>query len=200
MLSHITPLLLSHLSSPERDLYKIYRSLSPSTPSVTLRALQRPENFCAQLGRVVEASPVAVAAACATLTQAALVASDVPGLVRALDEEHGLILAVIYVLPPTRLVYVFELGGKPLMECVHADEEVALGLVVDSKSNVSPVQAAARVVKESASAGTLVPWTPPSAGLVVARLAWINATAYAQPPSFFTHAVPWAIAAAAAQV
>lgn len=94
------------------------------------------------------------------------------------------------------MILVFEFAGKFLPECVHADEEVALALVVNATSTVATHPSVVRIVKESASAGALQVWTPPAGALAVERLAWVNAAAYARPPEFFTLAASWAALAA----
>jgi hypothetical protein len=149
----------------------------------------QPDGFCAILRRMVETAPVAHGAQCASLAQAALVESDMPGLVRALDEEYGLLLSVVYALPPRRLVYVFEMEGKFLPDCIHVQEELALAVVVEAPDTVAQANCAIRVVRETASAGQLPVWTPPAGGKgVIERVAWVHAIAYAQPLSFWTHA------------
>lgn len=194
----ITPLLLLCISEPPAGVYTIYTTLSQKSPRNTKQALKQPDGFCAILRRMVETAPLTARAQCASLSQAALVESDVPALVRALDEEYGLLLSVVYALPPRRLVYVFEMAGKFLPDCIYVQEELALAVVVQAPDTVAQTNAAIRVVRESASAGTLPLWTPPAAGKgVIQRVAWVHATAYAQPLAFWTHAASYTTLAGA---
>lgn len=197
----IAPLLLLCITNPPPPplgVHTIYTALSRKLPHATRQALLQPDGFCAIMHRMVEAAPLTLRAGCASLSQAALVESDVPALVRALDEEHGLLLCVVYALPPRRLVYVFEMAGKFLPDCIHVQEELALAVVVEAPATVAETPAAIRVVRESASAGQLPLWTPPAHGKgVIQRVAWVNAVAYAQPLTFWTHAASHTVLAGA---
>ena len=181
LLDPIKPLLLTLASGA--PLPSIALCFSPETPAVTLRSCAVPDGYCAQLRRTVETAAAAEARGCATGTQLGLLRASRPMILRGLEEEHSLLLALVYLIPPARTVYIFELAGKFLPDCNFITEEVALAVVIVEEGAARSAGAECiRVVRDSASAGRLPVWTVPVACAArVELLAWVNASAYARP-------------------